>query len=289
MIPHVQHFVHEATNTFSYVVREPDGPAAAIIDSVLDYDPAAGRSSTHFSDQLVQYVRDNDLKVEWILETHVHADHLSAAAYLKESLGGRVAASENVRDVQATFREIFNLHDFNADGSQFDHLFTDSEQFSIGSLKGSVISTPGHTSDSVSFLIGNAVFVGDTLFAPDKGTARTDFPGGSALALYESTQRLLALPGDTRVFLCHDYPGTARKFEPVHSVRDQRAHNIHVGAGSVADEFVRIRESRDATLGMPALILPAVQVNIRAGQLPGAEENGVSYLKIPLNLLGRAS
>jgi glyoxylase-like metal-dependent hydrolase (beta-lactamase superfamily II) len=286
MKPKVRHFLHDASNTFTYVVHAPGSSAAAVIDPVLDYNQASGRTGTDSAERVLRYIRDNGLQLEWILETHAHADHLSAAAWLKQELGGRIGIGAGIREVQSTFRKVFNLKTFNADGREFDHLFADDESFSLGAIDARVINTPGHTSDSVSYVFGDAVFVGDSLFAPDSGTARTDFPGGSAALLYDSTQRLLALPDDTRVYLCHDYPGDKRSFEPVHSVREQRARNIHVGERTSKDEYVRIREARDATLAMPALIIPAIQVNIRAGRLPETEDNDVSYLKIPLNLLG---
>lgn len=285
--PVVQRFFHEATNTFSYVVRDPDGSSAAVIDPVLDYDQRSGRTDTGFAEQIVAYVQHHGLEVDWILETHAHADHLTSAPYLKQQLGGKIAIGEGIRAVQQTFKSIFNLKDLNVNGTQFDHLFVDDETFDIGGLTGQVLHTPGHTSDSVSYVIGNAVFVGDTLFAPDYGTARTDFPGGDARTLYRSIHRIYDLPGDTRIFLCHDYLPGGRTAEHVHSLLEQRKNNIQVREEVSEDDFVRMREQRDSTLAVPDLIIPAVQVNIRAGELPPAEDNGVVYLKIPVNQFGQ--
>lgn len=287
MKPEVQEFYHEPTNTFSYVVYETATRHAAIIDSVLDYDHRSGTTSTISADQIVKFIESEGLTVEWILETHAHADHLTAAPYLKQRLGGSVAIGEGIRRVQSTFKGIFNLKDFDTDGVQFDHLFEDAEVFRIGALEGRVLNTPGHTSDSVSYSIGDAVFVGDTLFAPDYGTARCDFPGGDARTLYRSIHRLFDLPGETRVFLCHDYPPNGRPAEHVHALSKQRAGNVHVNESVDEDAFVEMRNSRDATLAMPNLIIPSVQVNIRGGEMPPAEDNGVVYLKVPINLLGK--
>lgn len=281
--PVVQRFFHESTHSFSYVVRDPDGSGAAVIDPVLDYDQISGRTDTGFAEQIVAYVQHHGLEVDWILETHAHADHLTSAPYLKEQLGGKIAIGEGIRAVQRTFKSIFNLKDLNVNGTQFDHLFVDDETFDIGGLTGQVLHTPGHTSDSVSYVIGNAVFVGDTLFAPDYGTARTDFPGGDARTLYRSIHRIYDLPEDTRIFLCHDYLPGGRTVEHVHSLLEQRKNNIQVREEVSEDDFVRMREQRDSTLAMPDLIIPAVQVNIRAGEWPPAEDNGVVYLKIPVN------
>ena len=285
--PVVQSFFHESTNTFSYVVRGPDGSGDEVIEPVLDYDHKAGRTETQFADQIVTYVREHDLEVHWILETHAHADHLTSAPYLKEQLGGKIAIGEGIRAVQRTFKSIFNLKDLNVNGTQFDHLFVDGETFDIGGLTGQVLHTPGHTNDSVSYVIGNAAFVGDTLFAPDYGTARADFPGGDARALYRSIHRIYDLPEDTRIFLCHDYLPGGRAAEHVHSLYEQRKNNIQVHEEISEDDFVRMRKQRDSMLAMPNLIIPAVQVNIRAGELPPAEDNGVVYLKVPINQLGR--
>lgn len=285
MKPLVTAFFDEATFTVSYVVREPAGPRAAIIDSVLDYDPKSGRTGTVSADRVVDHVRAENLTVDWILETHVHADHLSAAAYLKAKLGGRLAIGDHVGAVQATFKEIFNIEpEFRTDGSQFDRLFRDGEGFAIGALHGRALFTPGHTPACVTYLIGNAAFVGDTLFMPDYGTARTDFPGGDAATLYRSIQRLYELPPATRLFMCHDYKAPGRdRYAWETTVAEQRKANVHLHAGIGEAEFVRMRTERDKTLSMPLLILPSVQVNMRGGHLPPPEDNGISYLKIPLN------
>ena len=282
--PSVTAFFDEATFTVTYVVADPDSAHAAIVDPVLDYDPASGRTSTASADKVAAFVRDNDLSIDWVLETHVHADHLSAAPYLREKLGGKVAIGKNVAAVQETFQGVFNIEDLATDGSQFDHLFEDGDEFSIGDMAGSIIGTPGHTPACITYVIGDADFVGDTLFMPDFGTARTDFPGGDAGMLYDSIQRILALPGDTRLFMCHDYKAPGRdEFAWETSVAEQREVNVHINRNVSRDEFVAMREGRDAELGMPKLILPSIQVNVRAGQLPEAEANGVRYLKIPLD------
>ncbi|TCK44655.1 glyoxylase-like metal-dependent hydrolase (beta-lactamase superfamily II) [Paraburkholderia sp. BL8N3] len=286
MHPIVQPFFDINTGTMTYVAYDEPGAPCAIVDSVLDYDPNAARTSTRSADAVIAFIREQRLSVEWILETHAHADHLSAAPYLKRELGGRIAIGESIRTVQGVFKKIFDLEpEFQLDGSQFDHLFRDGEQFRIGALEASAMYVPGHTPADMAYCIGNAVFVGDTLFLPDVGTARCDFPGGDARTLYRSIQRLLALPGDTRLFVCHDYPPATRDPQWETSVEAQRLYNIHVGAGKSEDEFVAMREARDATLGMPTLILPAIQVNIRAGKFPDAAVNGTTYLKIPLNAL----
>ena len=282
--PSVTAFFDEATFTVTYVVADPDSAHAAIVDPVLDYDPASGRTSTASADKVAAFVRDNNLSIDWVLETHVHADHLSAAPYLREKLGGRIAIGKNVAAVQETFQGVFNIEDLATDGSQFDHLFEDGDEFSIGGMAGSIIGTPGHTPACITYVIGDAAFVGDTLFMPDFGTARTDFPGGDAGMLYDSIQRTLALPGDTRLFMCHDYKAPGRdEFAWETSVAEQREVNVHINRNVSRDEFVAMREGRDAELGMPKLILPSIQVNVRAGQLPEAEANGVRYLKIPLD------
>jgi glyoxylase-like metal-dependent hydrolase (beta-lactamase superfamily II) len=284
--PIVQPFFDINTGTMTYVAYDEPGAPCAIVDSVLDYDPNAARTSTRSADAVIAFIREQRLSVEWILETHAHADHLSAAPYLKRELGGRIAIGESIRTVQGVFKKIFDLEpEFQLDGSQFDHLFRDGEQFRIGALEASAMYVPGHTPADMAYCIGNAVFVGDTLFLPDVGTARCDFPGGDARTLYRSIQRLLALPRDTRLFVCHDYPPATRDPQWETSVEAQRLYNIHVGAGKSEDEFVAMREARDATLGMPTLILPAIQVNIRAGKFPDAAGNGTTYLKIPLNAL----
>ena len=285
--PHIQPFFDSVTSTVSYVVYAPGQPQCAIIDPVLDYDAASAHTRTDSADAIVAWVREQGLQVQWILETHAHADHLSAAPYLKRQLGGRIAIGEHIRTVQATFRKIFNLEPgFATDGSQFDHLFKADEQFAIGSLQVQALHVPGHTPADMAYRIDDAVFVGDTLFMPDVGTARCDFPGGDARELYRSIQRLLALPPDTRLFMCHDYPPNGTR-EPKWecTVADQRARNIHVRDGVSQEEFVALREKRDAGLGLPRLIIPSVQVNIRAGQLPPADDNGVRYLRVPLNTL----
>ena len=282
--PNVSAFFDEATFTVTYVVSDPATGRAAVIDPVLDFDPASGRTSTSSADQVVAHVSDNDLGVDWILETHVHADHLSGAPYIKKSLGGKSAIGKNVTAVQETFKDIFNLKDLVTDGSQFDHLFDDGESFTIGELTGQVIATPGHTPACVTYSIGDAAFVGDTLFMPDFGSARTDFPGGSAPQLYDSIRKILDLPGDTRLFMCHDYKAPGRDvYAWETSVDEQRKSNIHISDKVSREEFVEMREGRDSELGMPKLILPSLQVNLRAGQLPAPEDNDIRYLKIPLD------
>ena len=284
--PQVHGIFDPATWTVTYVVHDGPGTACAIVDPVLDYDPKSGRTRTVSADKLIAYVRENDLKVEWILETHAHADHLSAAPYLKGQLGGRTGIGEQIRTVQKVFKGIFNLEpQFRQDGSQFDHLFTDGERFAIGKLTAQVMHVPGHTPADVAYVIGDAVFVGDTMFMPDVGTARCDFPGGNAHTLYASVRRILSLPERTRLFMCHDYPPNGRAVAYESTVAEQRAKNIHVHEGIDEAQFVEMRTRRDATLDMPVLILPAVQVNIRAGELPPKEANGVSYVKIPINAL----
>ncbi len=253
---------------------------------MLGFSVVSGRTDAVAADEIVGYVQDNGLKIEWILETHAHADHLTSAPYLRERLGGRIAIGEGIRKVQAHFAPVFNLQaPFVADGSQFDHLFADGDTFSIGSLGARVMHTPGHTNDSVTYLVGNAAFVGDTVFMTDYGTARCDFPGGDAALLYDSIQKLFALPDDTTLYLCHDYPPDAREMQNATSVAEQRARNVHIGGDVSKDDFVAMREARDAELSLPALIIPSIQVNIRAGRLPAAEDNGVSYIKIPLDKL----
>lgn len=286
MNPKVQAFFDPATATVSYVVYECDGSSCALIDSVLDYDPKSGRTSTASADKLIAFVRGRRLKAEWILETHAHADHLSAAPYLRAQLGGKIAIGAGIRAVQGVFKEVFNLEpQFRLDGSQFDHLFADNEGFAIGNLTGQAMHVPGHTPADMAYRIGNAVFVGDTLFMPDVGTARCDFPGGDARTLYRSVRRLLELPGETRLFMCHDYPSEDREVLCETTVAAQRTGNIHIRDGVSEDEFVAMRTARDRTLAMPTLILPAIQVNIRAGELPPPEANGTRYLKIPVNAL----
>ena len=287
MKPNVKAFFDEATFTISYVVSDPATKAAAIIDSVLDYDPASGRTSTLSADQVIAYVQAEDLTIEWIIETHVHADHLSAAPYLKEKLGGKTGIGEHISTVQNVFGKVFNAGtDFARDGSQFDHLFADGDTFLIGDLQGHVLHTPGHTPACLTYVIGDAAFVGDTLFMPDFGTARCDFPGGDARTLYKSIQKVLSLPPETRLFMCHDYLAPDRDvYTWETTVAEERAKNIHVGGGKTEDEFVEMREARDATLDMPRLILPSVQINMRAGDMPPPEDNGVRYMKIPIDTL----
>jgi glyoxylase-like metal-dependent hydrolase (beta-lactamase superfamily II) len=286
MRPDVTAFFDEPTNTVSYVVKDPPSAACAIIDSVLDYDHAAGRTGTASADAIIAHVRDRGLTVEWLLETHVHADHLSAAPYLQTALGGRVGIGDQITVVQDTFGKVFNAGaEFQRDGSQFDRLFKEQDRFAIGGLNGLVLHTPGHTPACLTYVIEDAAFVGDTLFMPDYGTARCDFPGGDAGTLYDSIQKVLGLPDDTRLFLCHDYKAAGRDdYRWETTVAEQRTTNIHV-AGRTREAFVAMRQARDATLGMPRLILPSIQVNMRAGRTPSAEDNGVTYLKIPLNTL----
>ena len=286
MQPIVQAFFDSVTGTVTYVVFQIGAQDCAVIDPVLDYDPKAARTSTTQADKVIEFVREHGLRVEWILETHAHADHLSAAHYLRCELGGKIAIGEHIRTVQSVFKELFNLEPgFRVDGSQFDYLFREDEAFSIGGLAAKALYVPGHTPADAAYQIGDAVFVGDTLFMPDVGTARCDFPGGDAHTLYRSIRKLLDLPADTRLFMCHDYPPEGRQPEWETTVLTQRAHNIHVHDGVTEEQFVSMRKARDATLAMPVLILPSVQVNVRAGEFPPAEENGISYLKIPLNTL----
>lgn len=279
----IEAFFDEATNTVSYLVSDPATGQAAVIDCVLDYDHRSGRSSTVSADRILAVARARGLRIVWILETHAHADHLSAAPYLKARTGAAVAIGEHIRDVQRIFGPVFNLQEVSGDGREFDRLFRDGETFRIGSLVVEVLHTPGHTPACVSYRVGDAVFVGDTLFMPDCGTARADFPGGCAHTLYRSIRRLLALPPDTRLFVCHDYLAPGRDTYAWQStVAEERLRNVHVHDGVDAEAFVAMRQSRDAALPVPALLLPSVQVNIRAGRLPEAESNGVRYLKIPM-------
>ncbi len=287
MNPEIRTFFDHETFTASHVVIDPATQSCAIIDSVLDFDPAAGRTSTTNANAIIAFVETRSLSVQWILETHAHADHLSAAPYLKERLGGRIGIGEHIRDVQVVFGGIFNEGAaFARDGSQFDHQFVDGEVFSIGKLEVHVMHTPGHTPACVTFVVGDAAFVGDTLFMPDYGTARADFPGGDAHVLFRSIRKVLSLPPETRLFLCHDYKAPGRdEFLWETTVAAERDCNVHVHDGVTEDEFVAMRKARDAQLGMPRLILPSIQVNMRAGELPPPEENGQRYLKIPLNML----
>lgn len=283
--PVVEGFFDEATNTISYIVKDPSSKSCALIDSVLDFEMASGRTSFEQADKMIAHVEENGLEVEWILETHVHADHLSAAPYLKERFDAKIGIGANITAVQEVFGKAFNAGtEFALDGSQFDKLFEDGETFEIGALKAATMSTPGHTPACMTFVIGNAAFVGDTLFMPDFGTARTDFPGGSAQELYKSIWKILQLPPKTRLFMCHDYKAPGRdEFKWETTVQEQREANVHVKEGTSMEEFVAFRTERDANLAMPKLILPSVQVNMRAGQMPPAEGDGTSYLKIPIN------
>jgi glyoxylase-like metal-dependent hydrolase (beta-lactamase superfamily II) len=287
MSPDVTAFFDEATNTVSYVVKDPDSAACAIIDSVLDYDAAAGRTDTSSADQIIAHVEKHKLSPIWILETHVHADHLSAAPYLQERLGGKIGIGENITVVQDVFGKVFNAGtEFQRDGSQFDRLFKEQDRFEIGGMTGSVLHTPGHTPACLTYVIGDCAFVGDTLFMPDFGTARCDFPGGSASQLYHSIQKVLSLPDETRLFMCHDYKAPGRdEYKWETTVAEEREHNVHVGHGATEEEFVKMRTERDAKLGMPKLIIPSIQVNMRAGEMPPADDNGTVYLKVPLNKL----
>jgi len=287
MKPEITAFFDEATWTVSYVVADPQTKRCAIVDSVLDFDPASGRTDTASADRIIAFVREQGLEVEWILETHVHADHLSAAPYIQDALGGKLAIGAHITDVQEIFGKVFNAGtEFQRDGSQFDVLMKDGDTFRIGNIEAEAIHTPGHTPACMTYVIGDAAFVGDTLFMPDYGTARADFPGGDARTLYRSIRRIFELPPETRLFMCHDYKAPGREaYVWETTVADERAHNVHVHDGVSEDEFVTMREARDATLGMPRLILPSVQVNMRAGEMPPAEDNGQSYLKLPVNAL----
>lgn len=286
MKPTVRHFHYRPTGSLAYVVSDPESLRAAVIDPVLGFSIVSGRTDAACAQEIVDYVRAESLTVDWILETHAHADHLSAASFIRSEVGGRLGIGRGICAVQAHFAGIFNLGpSFEPDGRQFDRLFADGEVIEIGGLECRVIETPGHTSDGTTLLIGDAAFVGDTLFMPDLGTARCDFPGGNAGQLFDSIQKLYALPADTRLFVCHDYPPEGRQLRVDVSVAEQKSDNVHLRSGTSRPDFVALREKRDATLSLPALILPALQVNIRAGHLPPAEDNGVSYLKIPLDLL----
>jgi glyoxylase-like metal-dependent hydrolase (beta-lactamase superfamily II) len=285
MHPRVHAFFDEATNTATYVVAEPQGSACAIIDSVLDFDYASGATDTRSADAVIAFVRDQGFRLEWILETHVHADHLSAAPYLQEALGGKLAIGQKITVVQDTFGKVFNEGTrFARDGSQFDRLLQDGDSVMIGQMRAEALHTPGHTPACMTFVIGDAAFVGDTLFMPDYGTARCDFPGGSAAIMYDSIQRILALPDDTRILVCHDYKAPGRdEFAWETTVGAQKSLNKHIGGGQSKDAFVTMRQTRDASLAMPRLIIPSLQINMRAGQMPEPEDNGLSYLKVPLN------
>ena len=282
--PEVKAFFDEATFTVTYVVSDPATHRAAVIDPVLDYDAASGRTSTTSAGAVIEYVKEQALDVDWILETHVHADHLSGAPYLQEQIGGQIAIGADVTAVQQTFKKIFNATDLATDGSQFDRLFADGDTFAVGEIEGRVIATPGHTPACVTYVIGDTAYVGDTLFMPDFGTARTDFPGGSARLLYQSIRKILALPEDTRLFMCHDYKAPGRDvYAWETTVREQRDSNVHIDETVSEETFVERREQRDSQLDMPKLLLPAIQVNMRAGRLPAQETNGIRYLKIPVD------
>ncbi|WP_084396668.1 MBL fold metallo-hydrolase [Henriciella aquimarina] len=285
--PTVQGFFDDATNTISYVVWDPTTNKAAVIDSLLDFDQASGRTTTESADRLIAFVKEQGLEVEWIVDTHVHADHLTAAPYIRSQLGGRTGIGEHISTVQKVFGKIFNEGQaFHTDGSQFDHLFKDGETYRIGTIEAKAIHTPGHTPACMSHLIGDALFVGDTIFMPDFGTARCDFPGGDAGTLYDSIQKLFALPDETRVFLCHDYKAPGRdEFVWETTIGQEKAENIHVKTGTTREQFVKMRTERDATLAMPKLILPSVQINMRAGEMPPPEANGQRYMKLPINAL----
>lgn len=284
--PKLATFFDPATATATHVVYDQPGGHAAIIDPVLDYDAKSGRTSRRNARQLLDFLHAQQLTLQWILETHAHADHLSAAAWLQQQAGGKIGIGSGIAQVQKIFQSVFNLgEDFATDGSQFDHLFADDEVFYIGKLQAKALFVPGHTPADMAYQIGDAVFVGDTLFMPDVGSARCDFPGGNAATLYQSVQRLLSLPDSTRLFMCHDYPAGERPLAWESTVAEQKQHNIHLHAGIQEADFVALRQARDATLEMPLLILPAIQINIRAGHFPKAESNGVPYLKIPLDML----
>ena len=285
MGPDITAFFDDATNTISYIVRDPNGSSCAIIDSVLDFDFASGRTDTRSADKLVSFVRDNNLDVQWLLESHVHADHLSAAPYIQMKVGGKIGIGSRIKDVQETFGKIFNEgSEFQRDGSQFDELFVEGDTFHIGQLRGDVLHTPGHTPACMTYVIEDAAFVGDTLFMPDFGTARCDFPGGSSEKLFSSIQKILALPDSTRIFVGHDYKAPGREnYAWETTVGEQRNKNIHIKVGKSKDEFVKLRDERDATLSMPKLIVPSLQINMRAGNMPKPDEQGDVFIKVPIN------
>ena len=286
MNAHIKSFFDKATWTFTYVVSDPETRVCVVIDPVLDYDPKSGRTRTQSAQQVIDYITNNQLRLEWILETHAHADHLTAAKYLQNELGGKIAISEKVQKVQDVFKGIFNLgEEFKPDGSQFDYLLKDGETISFGNLGIESIAVPGHTPACLAYKVGDAIFVGDTLFPPDVGTARCDFPGGDASTLYKSIKKILSYSDSTNLYMCHDYPPTDRQVIDKTTVREQRENNIHIHDGVTEDQFVQMRKARDATLEVPVLLLPSIQVNIRAGTMPPKEDNGTSYMKIPINLL----
>jgi glyoxylase-like metal-dependent hydrolase (beta-lactamase superfamily II) len=282
--PEVKGFFDPATNTISYVVKDPASPSCAIVDSVMDIDYAAGRITYDHADELIAHVRANGLTLEWLIETHVHADHLSAAPYIQRHLGGKIGIGRNITEVQDTFGKVFNEGtEFQRDGSQFDRLFDDGDRYKVGEMVCTAMHTPGHTPACMTHIMGDAAFVGDTLFMPDGGSARADFPGGDAGQLYDSIQKVLALPDETRLFMCHDYGPNGRDIRWETTVGDEKAHNIHVGKGTTREAFVAMRTSRDKTLAMPKLIIPSLQVNMRGGDLPPADEEGKRFLKVPIN------
>ena len=282
--PEVTAFFDPKTNTISYVVQDPGSKACAVVDSVMDIDYAAGRISYESADRIIDFVRENGLAVDWLIETHVHADHLSGAPYIQEKLGGRIGIGENIRLVQDTFGKVFNEGtEFQRDGSQFDHLFRDGDTYTVGGMTCFAMHTPGHTPACMTHVMGNAAFVGDTLFMPDGGTARADFPGGDAHELYRSIRKVLSLPDETRLFMCHDYGPNGREIRWETTVGEERKHNIHVRDGVTEEEFVAMRQARDATLDMPKLIIPSIQVNMRAGKLPPKDDSGRTFLKVPVN------
>ena len=285
MTPKVTGFFDDATNTISYVVQDPEGSACAIVDSVLDFDYSSGRTDTKSADAIIAYVKENNLDVQWLLESHVHADHLSAAPYLQEAVGGKIGIGDRIQVVQDTFGKVFNEGtEFQRDGSQFDKLFQEGDSFHIGQMRADVLHTPGHTPACLTYVIGDAAFVGDTLFMPDFGTARCDFPGGSSEQLYDSVQKILSLPDETRIFVGHDYKAPGRDdYAWETTVGEQKAKNVHVGGDATKDSFVEMRDARDATLAMPKLIIPSLQVNMRAGQMPLADDDGKVFLKVPVN------
>lgn len=287
LAPEVTAFFDPETNTVSYVVKDPHGQSCAIVDSVLDFDFASGHTDTKSADEIIAFIKDQGLKVEWLLESHVHADHLSAAPYIQEQLGGKIGIGDRITDVQNTFGKIFNEGtEFQRDGSQFDQLFVDKDVFMIGQMRAEVMHTPGHTPACLTYVIGDAAFVGDTLFMPDFGTARCDFPGGSSEALYNSIQKILTLPDETRIFVGHDYKAPGRdKFAWETSVAEEKANNVHIGQGASKDDFVEMRDTRDATLSKPKLIIPSLQVNMRAGNMPEPDKDGDVFLKVPINKL----
>jgi glyoxylase-like metal-dependent hydrolase (beta-lactamase superfamily II) len=282
--PDVTAFFDPATNTISYVVRDPNSPACAVIDSVMDMDYAAGRITYDHADAIIEHIRTNDLKLEWLIETHVHADHLSAAPYIQDKLGGKIGVGAKITVIQDVFGKVFNEGtEFQRDGSQFDALFEDGDTYQIGTMTVTTLHTPGHTPACMTHVVGDAAFVGDTLFMPDGGSARADFPGGDAGVLYDSIQKVLALPDDTRLFMCHDYGPNGRDIQWETTVADEKAHNIHVGGGKTREDFIKFRTERDAQLAMPKLIIPSLQVNMRGGELPPEDEDGKRFLKVPVN------